>query len=100
MAHRIKSRCVWAAGRGSTIWISYSLGSCLYFEDYRNPGSRDLPMQTWKNLVELKETADALSAISPKGAAVVMGGGEAMRRGDTSVVPWTNLEQIMQAVDV
>jgi hypothetical protein len=34
-------------------------GSCLYFEDYRNPGSRDLRMQTWKNLVELKETPDA-----------------------------------------
>jgi hypothetical protein len=34
-------------------------GSCLYFEDYRNPGSRDLRMQSWKNLVELKETPEA-----------------------------------------
>jgi hypothetical protein len=34
-------------------------GSCLYFEDYRNPGSRDLRMQTWKNLVELKNTPEA-----------------------------------------
>jgi hypothetical protein len=28
-------------------------GSCLYFEDYRNPGSRNLSMYTWTNLVEL-----------------------------------------------
>jgi hypothetical protein len=30
-------------------------GSCLYFEDYRNPGGRDLRMQTWRNLVELSD---------------------------------------------
>jgi hypothetical protein len=30
-------------------------GSCLYFEDYRNPGGRNLSMQTWRNLVELSD---------------------------------------------
>ncbi len=28
-------------------------GSCLYFEDYRNPGSRNLSLASWNNLVEL-----------------------------------------------
>jgi len=28
-------------------------GSCLYFEDFRNPGSRNLSMRTWSHLVEL-----------------------------------------------
>jgi hypothetical protein len=30
-------------------------GSCLYFEDYRNPGSNDFRMATWENLVHLTD---------------------------------------------
>jgi hypothetical protein len=30
-------------------------GSCLYFEDYRNPGSRNLSLSSWNNLVELED---------------------------------------------
>ncbi|MFW7380515.1 MAG: Vps62-related protein [Oligoflexus sp.] len=30
-------------------------GSCLYFEDYRSPGSADLKMETWKNLIHLTD---------------------------------------------
>ena len=29
-------------------------GGCLYFEDFRNPGSRDYRMDTWRHLVALK----------------------------------------------
>jgi Vacuolar protein sorting-associated protein 62 len=30
-------------------------GSCLYFEDHRNPGERNFSMRTWQNLVELSD---------------------------------------------
>lgn len=43
-------------------------GSCLYFEDFRNPGSRDLKLQTWNHLVELKDTPDAPEWMRTKSA--------------------------------
>jgi hypothetical protein len=43
-------------------------GSCLYFEDFRNPGPRDLRLHTWQNLVELKETPDAPEWMRTKSA--------------------------------
>ncbi|XP_069181945.1 uncharacterized protein [Procambarus clarkii] len=30
-------------------------GSCCYYEDYRNPGSPDQSLETWVNLVELRQ---------------------------------------------
>ncbi len=34
-------------------------GSCLYFEDYRNPGPKELSLHTADNLIPLKNTRDA-----------------------------------------
>ncbi|MFW7380152.1 MAG: hypothetical protein ACOH5I_15160 [Oligoflexus sp.] len=42
-------------------------GSCLYFEDYRNPGSADKKMETWKHLVHLSDNADSPEWMKYKG---------------------------------
>lgn len=43
-------------------------GSCLYFEDYRNPGDKDHRLQSWNNLVELKDSQGAPEWMRTKSA--------------------------------
>lgn len=43
-------------------------GSCLYFEDYRNPGGKDQRLESWNNLVELRDDANAPEWMRAKSA--------------------------------